>query len=118
MTSETSMTSRRKYDRDEIKRLLRSGLTHDEVAKEIGCSLKTVVITAREMWDEDGWGRVRWTKAQENALMQLVDGLADRWGTTPELVSAHAYMLVRKRSKKEEAERNARLAKNKERAMK
>ena len=49
MTSETSMTSRRKYDRDEIKRLLRSGLTHDEVAKEIGCSLKTVVITAREI---------------------------------------------------------------------
>ena len=72
------MTSRRKYDRDEIKRLLRSGLTHDEVAKEIGCSLTTVVITAREMWDEDGWGRVRWTKAQETALMQLVDGLADR----------------------------------------
>ena len=45
--------------------------------------------------------------------MQLVDGLADRWGTTPELVSAHAYMLVRKRSKKEEAERKERLGKTK-----
>jgi len=84
----------RRYDRGRITRLLLDGNPPAAVARAMGCSERTVGAVSQELRERTGWGRFRWDDARDKALLDLVEAVARRWGTTPRTVASHAYYLT------------------------